>query len=64
MANRRTTPAMITKAINGVKDSGLSVSAVEVHTGGFVKILINNQPADVQDDKDLSCDTIFEVGCD
>ena len=64
MGNRRTTPAMITKAISAVESSGLSVSAVEVHTGGLVRILVNNKPADVQDEKELSCDEIFNVGCD
>lgn len=64
MANRRTTPAMITKAIRAVESTGLSVSAVEVHSGGLVRILTQTKPADVRDDKDLSCDAIFEVGCD
>ncbi|MEM6309981.1 MAG: hypothetical protein AAF754_08015 [Pseudomonadota bacterium] len=64
MANRRTTPAMITKAIDAAKSRGLPVSAIEVHSGGMVRVIIQNQPADVRDDKDLSCDTIFEVGCD
>ena len=64
LQHRRTTPAMITKAIDAVKSTGLEVSAVEVHSGGLVRILTQTKPAGVQDYKDLSCDAIFEVGCD
>lgn len=39
MQNRRTTPALIAKAIRAVENSGLEVNTVEVHSGGSVRIL-------------------------
>ncbi len=60
MTNHRTTPTLIANAIKAFEDAGLTVGAVEVRSGGFVRIIPDGKVEVGQKDSS-TCDDIFEM---
>lgn len=64
--NRRTTPQLVTTAIQGAEDAGRDVVAVDVHGGGFVRIYFKDpNEVTMTMDAETKCsgiDHIFETG--
>lgn len=61
MSSTRTTPTLVETAITGAQRAGLPIAAVDVHGGGFVRILIS-----IPDDSDKlievnTCDELFKA---
>lgn len=67
MSSRRTTPQLVTTALKGAENAGISVVAADVHGGGFVRVYFTEpHSADTLEGAVKKCvniDDIFEMGC-
>lgn len=67
MSNRRTTPQLVTTALKGAENAGISVVAADVHGGGFVRVYFTDpHEAEKPEGVVKECvdiDDIFEMGC-
>lgn len=61
MERRRTTPALVETAIAGAQRAGLPIAAVDVHNGGFVRILITDPTRTGELTEANTCDDVFKV---
>lgn len=59
MPKHRTTPNLVKTAIAGAQSAGLPIAAVDVHNGGFVRILINAPTPEGQLKEANTCDEAF-----
>ena len=60
---RRTTPSLVTTALEGANKAGKRVIAADVRSGGVVRIFFV-EPGKAQIGEDTTCDDIFEAGSD
>ena len=64
MTNHRTTSNLVKTAIEGAMGAGLPVHAVDVHGGGFVRILFFDPEEAGALKEGTLCDDIFEAQSD
>ena len=60
MSTLRTTTALVETAIAGALRAGLPIAAVDVHGGGFVRILISTPKNSEKLVEAITCDELFK----
>lgn len=64
---RRTTSALIRRAVDACREAGVEVGAIEVRPGGVVRILaphvVADNPAEAQEGEN-TCDALFGAESD